>query len=73
MRITFNGKIDSKSVQIMLTEQEIKKQNIIEFCKKNKINEMHYKDSELEFDYVADNGNKSKVETRPKQVNKEVR
>lgn len=73
MKITFNGKIGAKLVQSMLTEQEAKKINIIEFCKKNKITELHYKDSELEFEYLADSGNKPKVETRPKQTNAETR
>ena len=74
MKITFNGKIGAKIVQMMLTEQEAKKQNIINFCKTNKIEEMHYKDSELEFEYHFVDTNKKiekpfanpkpKVETR---------
>lgn len=81
MKITFNGKIGAKLVQSMLTEQEAKKINIIEFCKKNKIDELHYKDSELEFEYHFVEDNKKiekqsaspKVETRPKQTNAETR
>lgn len=68
MKITFNGKIDAKVVDKMLTDQEVKKQNIINFCLKNKINEMHYKDSELEFEYKKEEkpfaNPKPKVETR---------
>lgn len=68
MKITFNGKIDAKVIDRMLTDQEIKKQNIISFCIKNKINEMHYKDSELEFEYKKEEKQftnpKPKVETR---------
>lgn len=68
MKITFNGKIDAKVVDKMLTDQEAKKQNIINFCLKNKINEMHYKDSELEFEYKKEEKQfvnpKPKVETR---------
>lgn len=68
MKITFNGKIDAKVVNKMLTDQEAKKVNIIEFCKKNKIDELHYKDSELEFEYKKEEKQfanpKPKVETR---------
>lgn len=68
MKITFNGKIDAKVIDKMLTDQEIKKQNIINFCIKNKITEMHYKDSELEFEYKKEEKQfanpKPKVETR---------
>lgn len=68
MKITLNGKIAASVVGSMLTEQENKKQNIINFCKSNKIDDLVYKDSELEFEYHNDKKQftnpKPKVETR---------
>ena len=72
MKITFNGKISSKVVEAMLMDQQVKKQNIINFCEAQKIEELQYKDAELEFEYKKET-QKPKVETRPKQQNKEVR
>lgn len=51
MKITLNGKVSDQVVSSMLAEQERKKQNIIEFCKSHKIDDLSYKDSELEFEY----------------------
>lgn len=81
MKIMFNGKIGSTMVQNLLREQQNKKEKIVEFCKANKITELQYKDSELEFEYHFVEDNKkiekqsasTKAETRPKQVNKEIR
>jgi len=67
MKITFNGKITAGIIDTMLDEQEKKKQKIIAFCKNNKVQELQYKDSELEFDYKF----KEEVETRP-QASKKV-
>lgn len=69
MKITLSGQITSKTVEKMLADQEEKKQKIIDFCKTNKIEKMQYKDSELEFEYVAENKKqftnpKPKIETR---------
>lgn len=67
MKITLNGKIAASVVGSMLTEQENKKQNIINFCKSNKIDNLVYKDSELEFEYKSEKqftNPKPKVETR---------
>lgn len=68
MKITFNGKITTDIIDKMLQNQAEKKARIIKFCQDQKIPELQYKDSELEFTYTQ-----SKVETRPKQVNKEIR
>lgn len=66
MKITLSGQITSHSVEKMLADQEEKKQKIIAFCKTNKIEKMQYKDSELEFEYVADNDKKQFANPKPK-------
>lgn len=74
MKITFSGKITPAIIDSMLQEQKQKKEKIKEFCTKNNIQELQYKDSELEFEYhFPDAGKKvekqfanpkPKVETR---------
>lgn len=79
MKITLNANITPDTITGFLEKQKNKTKKIEEFCIKNKINEMSYKDSELEYEYTSDNkktsdnGNKQKFETRPKQQTKEVR
>ncbi len=77
MKITLNGNITSEVINNILSKQKDKMDKINKFCRDNKIEELSYKDSELEFEYIADNNKTSdsgkKVETRPKQQNKEVR
>lgn len=69
MKITLNANITPDTITGFLEKQNKKTEKIKEFCVKNKINELSYKDSELEFEYEQT----TKVETRPKQSNKEVR
>ena len=77
MKITLNGNITSEVINSILSKQKDKMDKINKFCKDNKIEELSYKDSELEYEYIADSNktsdNGKKVETRPKQQNKEVR
>lgn len=79
MKITLNADVKPDVIDSLLKKQKDKVDKIDKFCKDNKINEMSYKDSELEYEYTSDNkktsdnGNKQKFETRPKQQTKEVR
>lgn len=77
MKITLNGNIAPSIINAILDKQKEKMDKIDKFCKDNKINELSYRDSELEYEYISDSkktsDNGKKVETRPKQVNKEVR
>lgn len=72
MKITINGNITPDTIDSYLTKQKQKTEKIKSFCKSNNINELVYKDSELEYEYKQD-VQKPKVETRPKQTQKEVR
>lgn len=69
MKITLNANITPEIITGYLDKQKDKTEKIKDFCIKNKIDELFYKDSELEFEYKQT----IKVETRPKQSNKEVR
>lgn len=76
MKITLNGRVTAQIVDKMLQEQEEKKQKIITFCKNKNINDLQYKDGELEFEYHFTEDSKKiekpfanpkpKVETRAK-------
>lgn len=70
MKITLNADVKPDVIETMLKKQKDKMDKIDKFCKDNKIKELSYKDSELEYDYKYV---EPKVETRPKQQNKEVR
>lgn len=69
MKITINANVTPDTINSFLDKQYQKKDKIVKFCNDRKIPELQYKDSELEFEYKA----VPKVETRPKQVTKEVR
>lgn len=72
MKITLNANITPDTVTTFLNKQKNKVEKIKEFCKTNKIDVLQYKDSELEYEYISDSGNKQfanpkpKVETRAK-------
>lgn len=69
MKITINGNITPETINTYLDKQNQKKEKIIQFCKDNKINDLQYKDSELEFEYKQETSfakPKPKVETRVK-------
>ena len=66
MKVTINGKISNEALKSILETQKEKTKTITDFCKKEKLEILSYKDSELEFDYEQ--------ETKPKQTKKvEVR
>ena len=68
MKITLNANITPDAITGFLEKQKSKTEKIKEFCDKNKINELQYKDSELEFEYKKTQfaTPKPKVETRAK-------
>lgn len=66
MKVTINGKISNEALKSILETQKEKTKTITDFCKKEKLEALSYKDSELEFDYEQ--------EVKPKQTKKvEVR
>lgn len=67
MKITLNANITPDTINTFLEKQKSKTEKIKDFCKKNNIQELQYKDSELEFEYKHDfTKPKPKVETRVK-------
>ena len=66
MKITLNANITPDTVSGYLQKQKEKADKIKEFCLTNKIDELQYKDSELEFEYKKGQftNPKPKVETR---------
>lgn len=69
MKITLNANITPETVTSFLVKQQNKVEKIKEFCIKNKIPDLQYKDSELEFEYKQEKqftNPKPKVETRVK-------
>ena len=71
MKITLNADVKPDVIETMLKKQKDKMDKIDKFCKDNSIENLSYKDSELEYEFK--NVITPKVETRPKQQNKEVR
>lgn len=72
MKITLNANITPDTITGFLEKQQKKTEKIKDFCAKNKINEMQYKDSELEFEYKQEKtfaNPKPKVETRGGEKN----
>ncbi len=65
MKITINGKISQEALQVVLSNQEQKVNVINDYCKKKKLKQLSYKDSELEYEYTQDIKPKTKkVEVR---------
>jgi len=62
MKITINGKISENALKSILETQKKKTIIIDEYCKKEKLDELSYKDSELEYEY------KKQVKQKPKKV-----
>ncbi|QLY40179.1 hypothetical protein HF295_04600 [Hujiaoplasma nucleasis] len=65
MKITINGKISEDALKSILETQKKKTIIIDEYCKKEKLSELSYKDSELEYEYQK--------QVRPKQKKVETR
>lgn len=51
MKITVNGKISEDALKVILETQKAKTIIIDEYCKKEKLESLFYKDSELEYEY----------------------
>ena len=66
MKITINGNITPETINSYLEKQKDKTEKIKEFCKTNKIEDLAYKDSELEFEYHFTDVSKKKEFTTPK-------
>lgn len=66
MRITLNADIKPEVIDIYLKKQKDKISKIEKFCNDNKIKELQYKDSELEYEFkqTTFSNPKPKVETR---------
>jgi hypothetical protein len=63
MKVTINGKVSKDVLNTVLEEQKEKINTIEAFCKTHKINEISYKDNELEYVY-------EKQVAKPKEVEK---
>ena len=68
MKITINGKVTIDAINSILEEQKDKTRLIDEYCKKQKIETLYYKDAELEYEYTRVPSqkptSKKEVETR---------
>jgi hypothetical protein len=65
MKITVNGKISENALKVILDTQKKKTIIIDDYCKKEKLESLFYKDSELEYEYQKQSITKpKKVETR---------
>jgi hypothetical protein len=65
MKITVNGKISEDALKVILETQKQKSIIIDGYCKKEKLDSLFYKDSELEYEYQKQPTVKSKkVEVR---------
>jgi hypothetical protein len=62
MKITVNGKISEDALKVILETQKNKTIIIDDYCKKEKLESLFYKDSELEYEY------QKQVITKPKKV-----
>jgi hypothetical protein len=65
MKITVNGKISEDALKVILETQKNKTIIIDDYCKKEKLESLYYKDSELEYEYQKQTITKQKkVEVR---------
>jgi len=62
MKITVNGKISEDALKVILETQKQKTIIIDDYCKKEKLESLFYKDSELEYEY------QKQLITKPKKV-----
>jgi len=65
MKITVNGRISEDALKVVLETQKKKTIVIDEYCKKEKLDSLFYKDSELEYAYKKEI---KQVPTKPKKV-----
>ena len=64
MKITVNGKISEDALKVILETQKKKTIIIDDYCKKEKLEVLFYKDSELEYEYQQPIPKTKKVEVR---------
>jgi len=65
MEITVNGKISEEALKVILETQKAKTIIIDDYCKKEKLESLFYKDAELEYEYQKQATSKpKKVEVR---------
>jgi len=65
MKITVNGKISEEALKVILETQKKKSIIIDDYCKKEKLESLFYKDSELEYEYQLI---EKQIVTKPKKV-----
>jgi len=65
MKITVNGKISEEALKVILETQKKKSIIIDDYCKKEKLESLFYKDSELEYEYQL---TEKQTVTKPKKV-----
>jgi len=65
MKITVNGKISEEALKVILETQNKKSIIIDDYCKKEKLESLFYKDSELEYEYQMI---EKQIVTKPKKV-----
>jgi len=65
MKITVNGKISEEALKVILETQKMKSIIIDDYCKKEKLHSLFYKDSELEYEYQL---TEKQTATKPKKV-----
>ncbi len=51
IKVTINGKVTKEALSSILEEQKSKTKIIDDYCKKQKIKSLYYKDAELEYQY----------------------
>jgi hypothetical protein len=65
MKITVNGKISEDALKAVLETQKQKTIIIDEYCKKERLESLFYKDSELEYEFQKTD---KQVASKPKKV-----
>ena len=72
MKITINGKISEEALKSILETQKKKVSVIDAYCKKEKLDSLEYKDSELEYEYSRES-KKPKTPTKKVEVRKNAK
>ncbi len=65
MKITINGKISEDALKVILDTQKKKTIIIDDYCNKEKLESLFYKDSELEYEYQKQ---EKQATPKPKKV-----
>lgn len=69
MKITVNGNISEDALKVILEKQKKKTIIINEYCENEKIDNLSYKDAELEYEYSKEPKKEPKpVKPKPKKV-----